>query len=195
MSVRSGQSITEDFTTHASSGALTNADSLPTGTLVLNGTDNAATVTVTNKATGVYKAAVTLPTLAVGDVVQLRINATVGGIADGDYIWEDSKDVVLDGNGFVSVVAVANDTITAAALATDAVSEISAAAADRLLGRNLAGGSDGGRTVQDALRVLRNRWSRSGGTLTVYAENDTSVAWTSVITLTSVNPITESDPA
>lgn len=99
MSVRSGQPVTVDFTTHAASGALTNADSLPTGTLVVNGTDNAASVTVTNKTTGIYKAAVTLPTLAIGDIVQLRINATVGAVADGDYVWQDTKDVLLDSSG------------------------------------------------------------------------------------------------
>jgi hypothetical protein len=99
MSVRSGQSITVDFTTRDSTGALANADSLPAGTLVVNGTDNAASVTVTNKATGRYKAAVTLPALAVGDVVQLYVAATVGGVGDGDVIWEDSKDVLLDGSG------------------------------------------------------------------------------------------------
>jgi hypothetical protein len=99
MSVRSGQSITVDFTTHSSTGALTNADSTPSGTLVVNGTDDAAAVTVTNKAAGTYKAAVTLPTLAVGDVVQIRVNATVATVPDGDYIWCDTKDVVLDAAG------------------------------------------------------------------------------------------------
>lgn len=71
------------------------------------------------------------------------------------------------------------------------------AAADKLLGRSLAGGADGGRTVQDALRFSRNRWKRdlASGTLTVYMEDDTTVAWTSAITLSAVNPVTESDPS
>lgn len=94
MSVRSAQSITVDFTTRRfDTGAATNADSTPGGTLVLNGTDNAASVTVTNKATGIYKAAVTLPTLAVNDVVELRIAATVNSISDNGIIWRDTKDV------------------------------------------------------------------------------------------------------
>jgi hypothetical protein len=58
--VKSGQSVTVDFTTLAATGALANAASTPTGTLVVNGVDNAAVVTVTNKATGIYKASVIL---------------------------------------------------------------------------------------------------------------------------------------
>jgi hypothetical protein len=100
MSVRSAQAVTVDFTTASpTTGAAANADSTPTGTLVVNGTDDAAAVTVTNKSTGVYKAAVTLPTLAVGDRVQLRVAATVGGVAAKEYVWEDTKDVLLDSSG------------------------------------------------------------------------------------------------
>lgn len=102
MSVRSAQSITVDFTVTGSTGALVNADSLPTGTLVVNGTDNGAVVTVTNKATGIYKAAVTLPTLAVGDVVQIRIAATVSGVASGAVVWTDSKDLAISSSGGVA---------------------------------------------------------------------------------------------
>lgn len=77
----------------------TNADSLPTGTLYVNGTADAASVTVTNVATGIYKAAVTLPTLAVGDVVDLRIAATVSSVSDTEVIWSDTKDLVIDSAG------------------------------------------------------------------------------------------------
>jgi hypothetical protein len=100
MSVRSAQAITTEFTTrNATSGVGVNADSLPTGTLVVNGTDNGATVTVTNVDTGRYKAAVTLPTLAVGDCVQLMIAATVNSVSDKAKVWEDTKDVVIDSSG------------------------------------------------------------------------------------------------
>ncbi len=77
MGVRSGQSVATEFTTRAfSTGVGTDADSLPAATLYVNGTANGALVTVTNQATGVYKAAVTLPTLAVNDVVSLLVTAT-----------------------------------------------------------------------------------------------------------------------
>lgn len=102
MSVRSGQAVTAVFTTRVfATGVATNADSTPTGTLYVNGTANAASVTVTNITTGVYKAAVTLPTLAVGDIVDLRISATVSSIADNAVIWSDTKDVVIDSAGLV----------------------------------------------------------------------------------------------
>lgn len=102
MSVRSGQSITALFTTRAfATGVATDATGTPTGTLYVNGTSDAATVTVTNLATGIYKAAVTLPTLAVGDLVEIRINATVSSVADNAVIWRDTKDVVIDAAGLV----------------------------------------------------------------------------------------------
>lgn len=94
MSVRSAQSVTVLFTTRVfATGVGTNADSLPTGTLYLNGTANGATVTVTNISAGLYKAAVTLPTLAVNDEVEIVIAATVSTIADTAVIWGDTKDV------------------------------------------------------------------------------------------------------
>jgi hypothetical protein len=93
MSVRSAQSVTVLFTTRVfSTGVGTNADSLPTGVLYLNGTANGATVTVTNISAGLYKAAVTLPTLAVGDEVEIIIAATVSTIADTAVVWGDTKD-------------------------------------------------------------------------------------------------------
>jgi hypothetical protein len=54
--------------------------------------------------------------------------------------------------------------------------------ADALLGRNIAGGSNGGRTVKDALRVSRNKVVVSATTITVYAEDDTTIAWTGTLT-------------
>jgi hypothetical protein len=100
MSVRSAQSVTKVFTTRRfDTGAATNADSTPAGTLYVNGTANGATVTVTNITTGVYKAAVTLPTLAVGDVVDLRISATVNAVTDNAVVWVDAKDIVIDSAG------------------------------------------------------------------------------------------------
>lgn len=68
--------------------------------------------------------------------------------------------------------------------------------ADALLGRNIAGGSDGGRTVKDALRALRNKSEIVGTTLTVYQENDTTSAWTATVSSSaSADPVTGIDPA
>jgi len=57
--------------------------------------------------------------------------------------------------------------------------------ADDLLRRNLAAGGHGGRSVQDALRPLRNRVDLEGSAMTVYTEDDTTSAWTASVTTTS----------
>lgn len=93
MSVRNSQPIVATFTTRSpTTGARTNADSTPTGTIVLDGVDNAAAVTITNTATGRYKAAATLPSLVGIAMVELVIVATVGGIADSSVVWRDTTE-------------------------------------------------------------------------------------------------------
>jgi hypothetical protein len=81
-------------------------------------------------------------------------------------------------------------------IATAAPPPTPAEIADQLLARNLAGGADGGRTVRDALRLLRNRAAIVGDTLTVYREDDATPAWTAALT-TNANaaPVVEVDPA
>jgi hypothetical protein len=70
--------------------------------------------------------------------------------------------------------------------------------ADKLLGRSIAGGADGGRTVTSALRPLRNRTSITGNVLTVTDETDnllTGVAWTANLTTSpTADPVTGIDP-
>lgn len=62
-----------------------------------------------------------------------------------------------------------------------------AAVADKLLGRNLAGGSDGGRTVRQALAALRNKITFLDDlTFVVTAEDDTTTLWSGVYTKASV---------
>lgn len=68
--------------------------------------------------------------------------------------------------------------------------------ADALLGRNIAGGSSTGRTVKQALRALRNKVTRSGGTITVFQEDDTTSDWTaSYTTDDTAEPIVTVDPS
>jgi len=66
--------------------------------------------------------------------------------------------------------------------------------ADDLLRRDIAAGAFGGRSVQDALRFLRNRFLIDGSTMTVYTEDDTTSAWTASVTTTADIAITGSDP-
>lgn len=69
--------------------------------------------------------------------------------------------------------------------------------ADALLNRDMSAVSDtNARTPLNALRVLRNKIDTTGGTLTVNKEDDTTAAWTAVLTTdASADPITAVDPA
>lgn len=86
---------------------------------------------------------------------------------------------------------------TATGFATPSDVPTAAQIADKYLGRNLAGGSDGGRTVQDALRFSRNKVTIDPitGVINVYAENDTTVAWTGVVTRSAADALSSVDPA
>jgi len=90
-----------------------------------------------------------------------------------------------------------NATVSSRAVAGDAMAlttAATAAAADKLLGRSIAGAADGGRTVTDALRILRNKRSVAAGTLTVTQENDTTTAWTAAVATTAGDPASSVDP-
>lgn len=69
--------------------------------------------------------------------------------------------------------------------------------ADALLKRDWTSVSgEAARSVLNALRFLRNKWSISGTTLTVTQEDDSTEAWTSTLTEDAdANPVTGSDPA
>lgn len=69
--------------------------------------------------------------------------------------------------------------------------------ADELLKRDWTSVSgEAARSVLNAMRFLRNKWSISGTTLTVTKENDTDSAWTATVTTdAAAEPITGNDPA
>lgn len=64
--------------------------------------------------------------------------------------------------------------------------------ADTLLNRNVAGGSNTGRRVKEALAVLRNKVDVPNGV--VYDTDDTTPLWTFVPTTAAGNPLTVIDP-
>lgn len=104
-------------------------------------------------------------------------------------IKSDTAAILLD-TGTDGVV------VNAAGLATDAVNEI----ADGILNRDMSTGTDSGsasvRTVRQALRFLRNKWSISGTTITITKEDDATTSWTAALTGTAgADPITAVDPA
>lgn len=159
--------------------------------------------------------AITTATFAAGAINAAALGAdaiTAAKIADG------AIDAATFAAGAINATAIATGAITAAkfaagaidaaAIATDAIgaAEISAAAgsklADIILRRaftSTAAGSDGdtvaGRNALQALRALRNRVNVAAGTATVYAEDDSTSAWTAAVTTTAGNPISQVDPA
>jgi hypothetical protein len=114
-------------------------------------------------------------------------------------------------DGTITATKIASDAITAAKIAADAITStqiadgaLSAAKiaadacekiADALLNRAVEAGSNTGRLVKEALYFLRNRWTNSGGTLTVYEPDDTTTAWTAATSTAAGNPVTEVNPA
>jgi hypothetical protein len=117
---------------------------------------------------------------AVGSVTGAVGSIAAGGIAAASFAA-----------GAIDATAIAADAIGSSELATSAAEEI----ADAVLGRSIIGGANGGRMVKDALKALRNRAAIAAGTLTVYEADDTTPAWTAVVTTTAGNPLSEIDPA
>jgi hypothetical protein len=111
----------------------------------------------------------------VGDVT----THTSGGVsridADVHAIQNDTAAATNLKNAFTGVTPA----VTITANLSGSVGSVvdTASIADKVLGRSIAGGSDGGRMVKDALRFLRNKFVVSGTALTVYQEDDTAVAW------------------
>lgn len=69
--------------------------------------------------------------------------------------------------------------------------------ADALLTRDFSSVTgEAARSMLNALRFLRNKWSIAGNTLTVTKEDDAAAAWTATVTGdATANPIVSSDPA
>jgi hypothetical protein len=69
------------------------------------------------------------------------------------------------------------------------------AVADEFLNRNLAGGGSGNtRNVRNALRPMRNKTEIDSNVVRIYAEDDTSVAWSAAVSTAAGNPIVSIDP-
>ena len=119
-----------------------------------------------------------------GSVASVTASVTAGTVSD--------KTGYTIANGGIGAASFAANAFDAAALAQDASREI----ADEILNRDIAGGASGGaRNVRNALRAIRNKTAISGGTLTVYQEDDTTSAWTATVATTAGDPISSVDPA
>lgn len=131
MTVKTGQTWAGLFVTLDATGAL--AAGTPAGTLYVDGTSDAAEVTITGS--NPYKYAVTLPTLTAGQRVDMYITATISTIATAAVVASEQADTSL-------VSDVKTDT---AALMT-AIEAISAggATADEIWDEALSGHSSAG---------------------------------------------------
>ena len=184
--------------------------------------------TVTERGNGWYSIALTTGnTDTLGDLV---LRATASGADPIDL--REQVFAAIPGDS-VTVSSIGSNVITAASIATDAVTEIQSGLAgasdltavkaktdlipanpaavgsamtlttaergdiaDKILGRNVSGGSDTGRTVKQALHFLRNKWTVSSSTLTVYDTDDATTSWTGTVASTpGADPITGNDPA
>lgn len=94
----------------------------------------------------------------------------------------------------VAAIKAKTDNLPAAPAATGDI-PTTAQIADKVLGRNQAGGSDGGRTVTSALRALRNKVVIDGSTITVYEEDDVTVAWSGTVTRADLDALQTVDPS
>ena len=82
-----GGTFNHEFSTRNTTGALADATSTG-GVLVVNGTNTAVTVTITDIGTGRYAVSVSLAGRAAGDRCHVRISATCDGVTDEGIVGE-----------------------------------------------------------------------------------------------------------
>jgi len=154
---------------------------------------------------------------SVGLIAQVHSGATVGGLTSGVTLFANTHSgATIQGLTRInSSVTIADATYSSVTVRVDpqnysgltvGVSNIAPASysgvsvevvnllqsvrsqiADDFLFRDIAGGGFGGRSVQDALRPLRNRVDLEASTMTVYTEDDVTSAWTASVTTTSTS--------
>lgn len=158
--------------------------------------DNLDAAVTTRLASAGYTAPDNATVALIYGVVDTEVAAIKAKTDSLTFTSAGKVDATIQAAGDLAQAAADKVWAAAARTLTASLDPTAAQVADKLLGRSLAAGADGGRTVQDALRMLRNKWSVSGGTLTVTLEDDSTTAWTSTLTATAgANPITASDPA
>lgn len=111
----------------------------------------------------------------------------------GNLLRDDGNDPFRD-NPLITYFAFFSQagTVTTVATGSGVTDQDKSDIADRILGRNIAGGSSGGRTVTEALRANRNRVNLETGV--VYAEDDATPSHTFAVTRKELDAISEVDP-
>lgn len=121
--------------------------------------------------------------------LQYRVHARIND--DLAYPNTSGRGIDVDASGGVEVGSFQSGAITAAAVAAAANEAI----ADAVLNRNVAGGSNAGRLVKEAIQSLRNKVVFSGGTVTVYGTDDTTSLFTGTYSTDDNGNVTTVNPA
>jgi hypothetical protein len=130
------------------------------------------------------------------DVTIASVTGAVGSVTAGVGLADGAITAAKIATDAITAAKIASGAIDADSLATDATTKL----ADAFLNRDMATGTDSGsatvRTVRQALRFLRNKFSVTGGTLTVTKEDDSTASWTAAVETTGgAAPVTSMDPA
>jgi len=131
------------------------------------------------------------------DQTLLFVSGTLTGQAMHISTYTSLNGVVTTADG-LTATPTAGDTFVVLGAHAWSQAQIADGILLRLLDRtgNGTGSTANERTVLSALRYLRNKVDISASTMTIYAEDDTTTAWTSTLTSTAgLNPVTGSDPA
>jgi hypothetical protein len=117
-------------------------------------------------------------------------------LSDVARFAEDQNITDVTGNVDGSVATIGTGGVIDGAIAAAELLNIADACLDRRLdlGTDTGGNTTTSRTWRDALRVLRNRADISGGTLTIYEEDDTTAAFTAAISTAAGDPIAQVNP-
>jgi len=168
------------------------ADSAITIRLVTDATPSEARIETGAVAADVYNALLASYTTA--NTFGARLVRTIASPVTNEVSINASNHIAANvhqmQNNTITAAAIATDAIDADAIATDASNEI----ADALLNRNIGGGSSTGRLVKEGLFALRNKSEIVGATLNVYDESD-ALSWTAAVASSaSADPVTGIDP-
>jgi len=141
-----------------------------------SGVFGAMTVTITEDENGWYS--IPLSTSHSDTLGLLTVTFTNAGAKQVNLQWRVEAKLIDD----------LNDAVTAPTALENA---------DALLNRDMSAVSDTtARSPLNALRLLRNKWSVAGSTMTVTKEDDTTSAWTSTVSSdAAADPVIGSDPA
>lgn len=122
-----------------------------------------------------------------GYIMGTNLNATVSSrLASASYT------APLDAAGTRSAVGLASANLDTQLDALPTATEN----ADALLKRDWSSVTgEAARSVLNALRFLRNRWTLSGGTVTVYKEDDATTAWSGSAATAASDPVSSIDPS